>query len=62
MRIVARWLHCRACRTKERNEVMKEKLAMMCGYLVAVALSLTALAAVVELSVADAPFNSGYEC
>ena len=38
---------------------MKEKLKMVCGYLVAAALSLTALAAVAELSFADAPFDVG---
>ena len=46
---------------KERNEVMKDKLAMLCGYLVAAALSLTVLAAAVELSVADVPFSAGCE-
>ena len=40
---------------------MKEKLAMLCGYLVAAALSLTALAAAVELSVADVPSSAGCE-
>ena len=40
---------------------MKEKLEMLCGYLVAAAVSLTALAAVAELSFADAPFTVGSE-
>jgi hypothetical protein len=40
---------------------MKEKLKMLCGYLIAAAVSLTALAAVVELAFADAPFIVGSE-
>lgn len=50
------------CNKAKGDTVMKEKIIMLCGYIVAVAISATALIGVVELSSADALQYSDTEC